>query len=181
MGHRRDRHVQADTLHGHLEGLAILGRVDGLGGGADELRGARCAYGATFHELHGQVQRRLAAERRQHGVGPLAIDDAAQHISIQRLHVGGRRELRVGHDRGRVGVGQDHPVALFTEHLAGLGARVVELACLSDHDGPRPDQQDRLDVVAARHQATPRSAAGYPSGASRRSRTPSMAAKSSKR
>src|SRR5439155_4191166 len=31
--------------------------------------------------------------------------------------------------------------------------RVVELACLADDDGARPDDQDRFDVVPARHQA----------------------------
>ena len=58
------------------------------------------------------------------------------------------REVGVGHDRGRVGVGQDDAVALSGEHAARLRARVVELARLTDHDRAAADQQDRLQVVA---------------------------------
>ena len=46
---------------------------------------------------------------------------------------------------------QDDPVALLAEDLARLGAGVVELAGLADHDGAGADQQDRLDVVTPRH------------------------------
>src|SRR3712207_7355103 len=49
------------------------------------------------------------------------------------------------------------------------------------HDRTGADQQDRLEVGPLGHQATPLSASGNPVGASRRSRTPSIPAKSSKR
>src|SRR5690606_29986826 len=100
---------------------------------------------------------------------------------VERLHVGRVGELGVGHDRGRVRVGQDDAVALLLEDLARLRAGVVELAGLADHDGTGADEEDRLEVVAARHQATPCSASGWPSGAARRSVTPSTLANSSKR
>src|SRR5690606_38671638 len=69
--------------------------------------------------------------------------------------VGGVGKLRVGHDRGRVRIEQDHPVALGTEDLGGLGAGIVELAGLSDHDRARADEKDGADVGAGRHQASP--------------------------
>ena len=94
--------------------------------------------------------------------GLLALDDPHEHLDVERLHVGGVGELGVRHDRGRVRVGQDHPVALLAEDLAGLGAGVVELAGLADHDRAGADQEDRLDVGALRHQATPRSGCGRP-------------------
>ena len=47
------------------------------------------------------------------------VDRAGQ----QRLDVGRRRELRVGHDRRRVGVDEHDLVALLGEDLAGLRAR----------------------------------------------------------
>ena len=97
-------------------------------------------------QLHGQVERGLAAQGGQQGVGVLALDDLGQHLEVERLDVGGVGEVGVGHDGGRVGVGQDDPVALLAQHPAGLGARVVELAGLADDDGAGPDQQDRLDV-----------------------------------
>ena len=39
-----------------------------------------------------------------------------------------------------------------TQHPARLGAGVVELAGLPDHDRPRPDHQHALDVFTPRHQ-----------------------------
>ena len=102
-------------------------------------------------QLHGDVEAGLAAERRQHGVGPLALDDRGQHVRRQRLDVGAVGEVGVGHDRRRVGVGEDDAVALLAQHAARLRAGVVELARLADHDRPRADDEDRREVVAARH------------------------------
>ena len=151
VGDGRGRGVEADLGHGHLELLAVLGGGDGLGVGADQLDALALEH-AALDQLHGQVERGLAAEGGQQGVGVLALDDLGQHVGVERLDVGGVGEVGVGHDRGRVRVGQDHPVALLAQHAAGLGARVVELARLADHDRARADEQDRRDVVAAGHQ-----------------------------
>ena len=147
------RHVEADLDHRLLELLAVLGGGDGLGVGADHLRGARDADQAPLVELHRHVEPGLAAERRQHGVGPLPLDDPGEHLGRERLDVGAVGEVGVGHDRRRVGVGEHHPVALLAQHPAGLGAGVVELARLADDDRAGADDQDRLEVVAAGHQA----------------------------
>ena len=80
-------------------------------------------------------------------------DHLLDELRGDRLDVGRVGELRVGHDRRRVGVDQDDPDALGLEHPAGLGAGVVELAGLADDDRPGADHQDGLDVVALRHQA----------------------------
>ena len=93
---------------------------------------------------HREVQPGLAAERRQHGVGLLALDDPRHDLRRQRLDVGPIGEVRVGHDRRRVRVDEHDPVALVAQHAAGLRARVVELARLPDHDRPRADDQDRV-------------------------------------
>ena len=69
-------------------------------------------------------------------------DDALQNVQPQRLNVSSVGEVRVGHDGGRIGVGQDHPVPLLPEDTARLGAGVVELASLPYHDWPGADQQD---------------------------------------
>ena len=67
---------------------------------------------------------------------------------------GPRREGGVGHDRRRVAVDEHDLVALLEEDLAGLRAGVVELAGLPDDDGPGADDEDLVEVVAARHQAS---------------------------
>ena len=103
--------------------------------------------------LDGRVERGLAAQGGQHRVRPLPGDHLLQHVQGDRLDVGGVGELRVGHDRRRVGVDQADPDALLAEHPAGLGARVVELAGLPDDDRPGPDDQHRLQVSALRHDA----------------------------
>jgi hypothetical protein len=133
-----------------LNCVAVLGGGDRLGVGADQLD-AEALEGARLVQFHRQVEGGLAAQRGEHGVGPLPFEDGGQHLDVEGLDVGRIGEVRVGHDRGRVGVGQDHPVALLAQHAAGLGARVVELAGLADHDRAGPDQQDRFEVVTTRH------------------------------
>ena len=102
-----------------------------------------------------EVQRGLPAERRQDRVGSLALDDGGDHVDVERLDVGPVGEVRVGHDRRRVRVGEDDAVALAAQDAARLRARVVELARLADDDRPGPEHEDRLDVGAARHQSGP--------------------------
>jgi hypothetical protein len=63
-------------------------------------------------ELHGEVEGGLPAEGREHGVGPLPLDDGGEDLEVERLDVGAVGELGVGHDRRRVRVGEHHPVAL---------------------------------------------------------------------
>ncbi len=75
------------------------------------------------------------------------------------LDVGGVRHLRVRHDRGGVGVDQDDAEALLPQRLAGLRARVVELAGLADDDRPGPDDEDRVDVRSFRHAVSSRAPA----------------------
>ena len=149
VGGARARHVEADLDHRLLEPLAVLGGGDRLGVGADHLRRAGHADQPALVQLHRHVQPGLAAERRQHGVGPLALDDRRQHLRRQRLDVGAVGEVRVGHDRRRVRVGEDDAVALFAQHAAGLGAGVVELARLADDDRAGADDQDRVECRCA--------------------------------
>ena len=93
-------------------------------------------------ERDGRVERGLAAERREQRVGALLGDDLLDELRRDRLDVRGVGELRVGHDRRRVGVDQDDADALLAQHAAGLGAGVVELAGLADDDRAGPDDED---------------------------------------
>ena len=79
---------------------------------------------------------------------------AVDRLRGERLDVRAVGVLRVGHDRGRVRVHERDPQALLLEDLDGLGARVVELAGLPDHDRPRADHEHRLDRRVPRHRPT---------------------------
>ena len=145
------RYGEADLDHRLLELLAVLGSGDGLGVGTDHFRGARHTDDAPLEQSHGGVQPGLATHRGQDCVGTFAFDDARHDLPGDRLDVGGISEIRVGHDGGRIGVHEDDPVALLTQHTAGLRAGVVELAGLTDDDGARADDEDRFDVGALGH------------------------------
>jgi hypothetical protein len=133
-----------------LELLAVLARLDRVEVGADQLDLVLLQH-AGLVQRHGGVERRLAAQRGQQRVGPLLGDDLLDELGGDRLDVRGVGELRVRHDRGGVAVDQDHAEALGPQHAARLGAGVVELARLADHDRPRADHQDRLDVLTLWH------------------------------
>ncbi len=145
LGHRN-----ADLLHRLLEFLAILGLVDDGRRGTDHLD-LVFFEDAVAVQVHRAVERRLAAERRQQHVGPFALDDAGQRFPGDRLDIGAVGRLRIGHDRGRIGVDQHHLVALFAQGLARLGAAVIELARLADDDRTGADEEDFLDVGTSRH------------------------------
>src|SRR6266704_3575201 len=72
-------------------------------------------------------------------------------IELERPDVRHVGHLRVGHDRGRIGIDQDDLVAFLAQCLARLGARIVELAGLADDDRACADDEDAFDVGALRH------------------------------
>ena len=69
-----ERHAQAGLLHRLAEGVAVLGPVDRVVVGADQLD-AELLQGAVVVQGLGQVERGLAAERRQQRIGALLLDD----------------------------------------------------------------------------------------------------------
>ena len=75
---RGARHLEPDLQHRLLEQVAILGLLDRL-----ELRADKFALESIEHarlgKLDRQVQRGLPADRRQHRVRPLALDNLRQH------------------------------------------------------------------------------------------------------
>ena len=150
VGDGGTRHVQADAPHGLAEEVPVLGLVDGLAASADELD-AVFGQDPMTHQVEGGIQRRLAAHGRQQGIRALPVDNALQAGPGNGLDVGGVGHLRVGHDGGRIGVDQHHPVALLAQGLAGLGPGVVELAGLTDDDGAGPDDEDAVDVGTLGH------------------------------
>jgi hypothetical protein len=145
------RHGQPDLDNRLLEALAVLGGLDRLRVRTDQLRRAGNTDAAEAVKLHREIQARLASQGRQNRIGALSFDDPGQVVGRQRLDVGPVRKIGIRHDRRRIRVGEHDAVALFGQDAAGLRPRVVEFARLADHDRAGPDDQDRLEVVTARH------------------------------
>ena len=143
--------LETDARHRLAEELPVLGLGDRWASGADHLD-AELVEHALLLERQRRVERGLPAHGRQQRVGTLALDDPGDDLGRDRLDVGRVRQIRIGHDRRRIGIDQDDAVALGLQRLAGLGARIVELAGLTDDDGARADDQDGLDVRALRHE-----------------------------
>jgi hypothetical protein len=153
VGHAAAGGFQADLVHRLAEALAVLGLVDGVGIGADHLHAELLQRAVTEQRQRG-VERRLAAHGGQQGqrvlraLGALTLDDAGDDFGRDRLDIGGVGHLVVGHDRGRVRVDQDDPVTFFLQRLDRLRARIVELASLTDDDGPAP--MTRIELMSVR-------------------------------
>ena len=150
MGEAGLGHGEADVGHRLFEQFTVLGRRYRVGSGTDHLDTEALEVAPT-HQLHGEVQGGLATEGGQQRVRTFALDDVEDDVSREGLDVRGVGHQRVGHNRGRVGVHQHHPVPLGAQHLTGLGPRVVEFAGLTDHDGSRADDHDRGEIVAPWH------------------------------
>ena len=144
------RRFEPDPLHRLAEQLAVLGLVDGVGGGADHLD-VEFVQHAHLPQRQRGIERGLSAHggQQREAAGndvTLLLDDLGDDLRRDRLDIGGVGEIGVGHDRRRVGIHQHDPVALFLERLAGLRAGIIELAGLADDDRAGADDQDRGDV-----------------------------------
>jgi hypothetical protein len=141
------------------ERLAILRAADHLAVGADHLDAHRRER-ALVMQRAGAVEGGLPAEGRQQRIDrraelPFPLEDLPDRLRGDGLDVGPIREVRIGHDGGGVRVDEDDPVALLSERLARLGAGVVELASLADHDRARADDEDGVEVFSSRHAVPP--------------------------
>ena len=106
---------------------------------------------AVAIQLHGGVQRGLAAHRRQNRVRFFAFENRFDHLRGDRLDVGAIGELRIGHDRGRIRVHEHDLVAFLAQRLAGLHAGIIKFAALPDDDRTGADQQDFVELIVPRH------------------------------
>ena len=116
------RHLDADLAHRVAEQQAVLGHLDRVDLRANQLD-VVLLEDAALVQRDRQVERRLSADGRQHGIGLLLDDDGFDHLRRERLDVGRIGQLRVGHDRRRVAVDQHDFEALGAQRLARLRAR----------------------------------------------------------
>ena len=104
--------------------------------------------------LGGQTALNLAmalSEAGQQALRLLLGDDRLDGLDGQRLEVDRIGDLRIGHDRRRIAVDEDHLQPFGAHRLARLTAGVVELARLSDDDRTGADDEDALQVGSAWH------------------------------
>ena len=144
------RAFQTYFFHGLSEQLAVFAALDGCQIAANHFNAIAIKH-ARFRQLNGRIQARLTTKGRQQGVGMLFGDDTLDEFSGNRLHVGAVGQAGVGHDGSGVRIHEHHFIAVFLEHLARLGARVVELARLANNDGARANNEDAFDVGTFGH------------------------------
>ena len=150
MGDGGTRGFCAAAVDNLLEQFAILTTVNGLERGADEFD-IVFLEDSSLAERDRGVQRGLAAQCRQQGVGAFLGDDLLKDRGGDRLDVGGIGHLRIGHNGRRVGVDEDDPDAFFAQHAARLGAGIVEFCGLPDDNRAGADDHDGFDIGALRH------------------------------
>ncbi len=158
IGEPRLRRLQPDLGHGLAEQLAVFRLVDRIRRGADHLD-VEFLQRALPAQRQGAVQRGLAAHGRQQRKAAgndiaFLLDDLGDDLRRDRLDIGRIRQLRIGHDRRRVGIDQDDAIALFLQRLDRLRAGIIEFAGLADHDGTGADDQDGGDVGSFGHQVS---------------------------
>ena len=144
------RRFEPDGGHGDLEFLPVFGQAHALGRGADQFDPVPFQY-ALLGQLHGQIQARLATDGGQDRIRLLGQDDFFDHVDGQGFDVRSVGQFGIGHDRGGVAVDQYHPVAFLAQGLDRLGAGIIELAGLADHDGAAAEDHDRFEITATRH------------------------------
>ena len=142
--------LQADLGHGLVEELAVLAALDGIQVATDHLDAVFLQH-AGAGELNRGVQAGLAAERGQQRVGALALNHALDELGGDGLNVGAVGQARVRHDGRRIGVDEHDLVAVLLENLAGLRARVIELARLTDDNRAGADDENPLDICTLGH------------------------------
>ena len=149
--------------HGLLEFAPIFGLTNGGQFSPDQF--AIVLFQDTrLGQIDGQIQARLATDRGQERVGAFLGDDPFEKLHRQGLNINPVGGFGICHDRGGVAIGEYHLEALFAEGLTCLGAGIVKLAGLANHNRTGPNQQNLFyissfwhgtlrDVVVGRFQA----------------------------
>ena len=99
-------------------------------------------------ELHGKGEPGLAAKGGEDGVWAFFLDDALDRLQGQRLDVDVVGHGFVGHDGSRIGIDQHNLIAEFSQCLARLCSRIIELTRLSDNDWTGTDNQYFVNVIS---------------------------------
>ena len=83
--------------------------------------------------------------------GTFGFNNTGNHGRGDGFNIGRVRHIRVGHNRGRVGVYEDDAITLCPQGFAGLGAGIIKLAGLTDDNRPRADDDNRVNICSFGH------------------------------
>ncbi len=150
VGEHRGRCVEANLFHGFAEERTIFCLVDSFGMRANHLDIIAFKHTHAAQRKRG-VECGLSAHRRQERVRAFLGNDLGNNFRSDRFDISRICQIRIGHDRCRIGVDEDYAIAFLFERLTSLRARIIELACLADNNGARADNQDRFDICTFRH------------------------------
>ena len=154
MGDFAFRAFNADFGHGIAEFLPVFGFIYHFRLGADQFA-AVFFQNAGLGKFQRCIQRSLSAHGGQQSIRAFLSDDFFNDFDRDGFDIGGIRQPRIGHDRGRVGIHQNDAIALSTQSLACLRAGIIEFAGLADDDRPGADDHDGFNVSALRHGSGP--------------------------
>jgi hypothetical protein len=104
--------MQAAGLDCGFEELSVFRPLDHLQPRADQLD-FELVEDSGLGELAGEVERGLAAHRRQQRIGALTAQHVGDAFEVERLEVRAVGEAGVGHDRRRVRVDDDRAEAVL--------------------------------------------------------------------
>ena len=133
------RLLQPEFVEHALEAVAVFGKVDGVG------RGAEDRYIGFLQRVR-EFQRRLAAELHddamQAAVLFFGLDDLEHVLGRQRLEIQPVGGVVVGRHRLRIAVDHDGFVAGIVQREAGMATAIVELDALANSIGSAAENDD---------------------------------------
>ena len=144
----------ADARTQLFEKLTILCGFNAFGIRTQQLNAAFIKH-PLFRQLHGEIQSGLPADAGNDRVRAFIAADARNVFKGQRLHVNLVCNGGVGHDGGRIGIGEDNLVSLFTQGKTCLRAGIVKFCCLTDDNRAGANHEHLADVGAFRHGISP--------------------------
>ena len=139
--HIRSSTLATDFFNNRSEDFAVLATLDRINICADQFN-IELLKNAVVVQRHRRVERSLTTKCWKQRIWALLLNDACDDLWSDRLDVSSISEFRVGHDGRRVAVHQDDSQALGLENATSLGARVIKLACLTNHDRARTDDHN---------------------------------------
>ncbi len=147
-------HRLSDALTQFFEKLPVLGTLDAPGVRSQKLDLTLIQH-SFFRQGHGQIQTGLASDAGNNGIGPLKTADTGQIFQSQRFHIHLVCHRPVCHDRGRVGICQNHLIALFLQRQTRLGPRIIKFRGLADDNRTGAYNQHFFQIRSLRHELSP--------------------------